>query len=321
MIVVMGLRDRFVGTLDTNNYCKIFEIASQYSNLNSFLINRNIFESNIIFSEIGFYSFVWLLARIFSHYQFLILITSIIIIGCTLVFIKRNSNNYMLSIIMFITLGLFTFCINGMRQAIAMSICLLSFEFAKNKKFIPFLLVVLLATLFHKSAIFFIIVYFLCNFKPKLSNVIIFLLIVGLFIISSKNLVYIFDNLVDQDYGSSDSVDSGGYVTVLIYLISIIFSLIFVREWKTNQNIFSLLLITIFGFVMFLMRYFTIQIYERISYYLFYFILLLLPNVVSQFKDKEKILVNIIIIAFCVFLFAYRLHGSLFENYSFFFNL
>lgn len=317
MIVVMGLRGRFVGSDDTNNYCKIFEIAVEQTNLKKFLTIRGVYNSNLIFSEIGFYGFVWGIGRVFNHYQFLLILSSLIMIICTIIFIKNNSDDCMLSIVMYITLGLFTFCMNGMRQGIAMSICLIAFDFAKNKKFIPFLITVLFAMLFHKSAIFYLIVYFLFLFKPKFSHIMFFLGLLSLFIIFSNNLISIFDYVVGKDYADSENVESGGIVTVLIYLLVIIFTLITIKDLKNNNIIFTLLLISIIGLVTYLFRYFSIHIIERLSYYFFYSIIILLPSAINKFNCKERMLIKIITITVCLLLFAYRLNGSLFEEYYF----
>ena len=64
-------------------------------------------------------------------------------------------------------MGLPVFLLNfsGLRQAIAMGITALSFNFIKEKKPVQFILLVILASLFHKSAIVFLAMYPIYNIK------------------------------------------------------------------------------------------------------------------------------------------------------------
>ena len=122
--------------------------------------------------------------------------------------------------------------------------------------------------------------------------------------------------MVGKNYGDSSNVESGGFVTLLIYLLIISCSLIFIRNWKDN-NMFSIVLIAILGLVLYSFRYFSFQIFERMSYYFFFMLLILLPNFINKIRGKERILAKIIVVLICLLLFAYRLNGSLFENFTF----
>lgn len=51
---------------------------------------------------------------------------------------------------------------NGIRQMVAVSIIFFSYKYVIDRKFTKYLLYVILAALFHKSAIFMILLYFLC---------------------------------------------------------------------------------------------------------------------------------------------------------------
>lgn len=317
LIMVAGFRSRYTGTPDTDVYASMFEKMSDYPSFGSYFSGVRKSGILFIFSEAAFYLFCFSISRISSNPQLLILVTSAINIIATIIFIKNNSKNTEVSTIGFICLGSFTFAMNGMRQALAMSICLLSYEFVKRKKFIPFLLTVILATLFHKTAFVFLIVYFVYNMKWNKVNTTLLLISLFGFVLYVNQIATIFDELTDKNYSEGESFTSGGYVTVLIYLLCIVITLLNRNIPKNNVNIRTSLVLSTFGLFLYLARYFSTQIYERVSYYFFFFILILLSSIVDDSENKN--LIRFLIIVLSVFLFAYRLNGSVFEDYKFFF--
>ena len=305
IVFVMGLRSRFSGSGDTNAYCKLFEDIKNSGIGFLDFINQRSADSSLLFSEVGFSVYVWLLANIFPNSQWLLIITAIIMTVCTLKFISKHSEDVMLSLIMFICLGLFTFNMNGLRQCIAMSICLLAYDHIKDKKFIPFVLLILLAMSFHKSALIFAFSYLLAFMKPKWNYVLFFITALALFITFADDISFLYDSMTGEDYSGGSSFYSGGIVVVAIYFIIITVSLLFNKKWD-KQSFLSLLLV-LMGGSFYIIRYLSTQIYERISYYFFYFTILLLPKVISEFDGKSKLLINSIVIVLSIALFAYRL--------------
>ena len=57
------------------------------------------------------------------------------------------------------TMGMFFFSMTGLRQALAMGIALTSYAFLAKRQFIPFVIIVGIASIFHKSAIAFMFIY------------------------------------------------------------------------------------------------------------------------------------------------------------------
>ena len=318
IVLVIGLRDKSVGTSDTSTYCKLYEGVANYSNLKTFLTGHKIFENGFFLSECLFYIFTYFCAKILPNAQWFILITSAFITFSALRFIYRNSSNILLSTIMYICLGLMTFNMNGMRQALAMSICLFAYDFVKKRKLLPFILIVVIAMLMHKTAVFFSIVYFIARLKCNFKSITFFTVSVLLFLIFADRLVEIFDNVADKNYSDVGGFDSGGYVTLLIYGLVLIFAVLFGWKDRKNSDFALVFYLTILGCALYCGRYISTQIYERMSYYFFYAVLLLLPQTVMQLKESEKPMVVMIITSLSILLFAYRLYGSAFHNFVFF---
>ncbi|MBR2614403.1 MAG: EpsG family protein [Clostridia bacterium] len=318
IVFVVGFRHVNVGTRDTETYWKMYENAMNSSSLKAFLTNHKVFETFFLFSECLFSFFLWALAKIIPNPQILIFITSAFVTISVLCFIFKHSKNTMLSVLMYICLGAMTFNMNGMRQAVAIAICLFAYGFAKDKKLIPFLLIVLIATLVHKSAIFFVVVYFVPYFKLNLKSCLFFALLVIAFILLSDRLAVLFDSFTGEDYGEGESFSSGGYITLLIYILTIIFAFITAKNNKDDKSFSMALFITILGCSLFFARYISTQIYERMSYYFFYGVILLLPQSIETLKDKDKKVMITIVSVLSILLFAYRLYGSVFQNFTFF---
>ena len=308
IIFVMGLRSRFSGSGDTNAYCNLFERIQKTGMGLLDVIDIRRSESGLLFSEEGFSVYVWLLANIFSNSQWLLIITAIIVTVCTLKFISKHSSDVVVSIVMYITLGLFTFNMNGLRQGVAMSFCLLAYDFIKDKKFIPFVLVILLAMSFHKSSLIFAFAYLLAYMKPKWNYIYAFIIALVLFVTFADDISFLYDSMTGEGYFGGDSFDSGGYIIVAIYLITIAVALLFNKKW--DKSIFLPLLLTIMGLSFYVIRYMSLQIYERISYYFFYFTILTLPAVISKFDGNSRLVINSMAIVLSIMLFFYRIYGG-----------
>lgn len=310
---VMGFRGRYTGSPDTDNYWGGLIGASKYKNFFDYF-SLHVTNNNYLLSEIGFYFCNWLLARIYAEPQLLLLATSAFIVYSVMRFIYKNSENVLLSVVMFVCLGLWTFNMNGMRQALAMAICLWAYEFVKKDKFWKFLLVVFIAFLFHKTSVVFLAVYLIKFLKFDAKSVLFFLILLGVFVALSPILVQYFDEVYDKNYSEGESFESGGLFQLLLYVIILIVALIFnnaMRE-KDGKNFFYLTLLALFFFVM---RYIGIQIFERISYYFSYFAILLLPNTVKKAQKLDGEILSFSILILSILLFIYRTNAGAFSTF------
>jgi len=316
LIFIMGLRSRYSGTMDTLFYSRLFETSKNYD-LRDFLNTKAVFDSFFLLSEGGFYVCIWALARIFPGAQWFILITAIFTVYATSKFIYENSEDPAVSWVVFICLGSMTFAMNGMRQALAMSICLLSYRYVKEKKLVRFLLTVLVAVLFHKSAMVFALVYLMRNMKFNFKSFAWITLGIGVFLASAQRFAFLYDSVTGEDYASFESFESGGIITILIYVVAIIGMLISYKSLE-DSNSFLPLALTIVGLSLYLGRFISTQIYERISYYFAYFLILAFPAMFKAMDKNMRETMKIIFMFACVALFVYRINGGAFANFELF---
>lgn len=313
--LVAGLRDPYVGTTDNIYYWYLFQRLDLTGHFMDYY--RALDTSVPIFlNEIAFSYCVWLLTRFFSNPQILFVVSSGFITWSTFRFIHKNTANVPMAVLLYLCLGLFTFNMNGMRQALAMAICLWAFEHAKNRKLLPFLLTVFLAMQFHKTAFIFFPVYLFPIVKNKPGHMLLFSFAVIIFSLALSRLIPLYDSLTGESFTDSDSVESGGIFSVLIYLAAVGLAILKWREIQTD-HLPLIFLGVVFGFALYLSRYVTIGIMERVSFYYFYFLIILLPSTVSRFRAGERSVFFLLLSAFAIALFAYRLSGSLFADFTF----
>src|SRR5690625_2272592 len=157
LYLILAFRNPSVG-IDSIPYINIFERTKRHS----------FFDFSFSRHEPGYLFFNKMLGFIDSH-QIFIAIMAFIPLIMIFRFISKESKIIWLSIFLFITLGFYTNTFNWMRQIIAMALVATSYSYLKNENKKGFFIYVFLATLFHVSAIAFLIVYFVRKIKDRKS--------------------------------------------------------------------------------------------------------------------------------------------------------
>lgn len=152
------------------------------------------------------------------NYFWLFLLTSILVVPLYMVTIKKLSINYYYSVFIYITFGIYTFFFNGLRQGIAMSICFFCLPYLVEKRWILYFIFVVIASMFHISALVMLPMYYLVNTKFKLEYKVF-----GCFIISmlaSQILIgYLAEGNIRYEHYTEKAEKTGGYITLLFYTL------------------------------------------------------------------------------------------------------
>ena len=315
--VLSALRTPFTGSGDGYSYVRHYEHLQEYQTFGEYY-DLFMADYDLLSSEAGFYYTMWLLGHVFKDGQTAIIVSSLLITVATCIFIYRNSVDVPLSLTIYVCLGLFTFNMDGMRQAMAMSICLFAYEFAKNKKLIPFVLIVLLAMLYHKTAMCFFPMYFLPRLKNNLGSWVFYIFGLILCLLFVDKIIAGYYELSGEDYSENVAAEGGGLFVVLLYLGTIVLTLYKSNIMKRDSARIAFLA-TLAGFTAYLARYIGSDILERVSYYYFYFPILMIPEVFQELDDEEYKIIKFIFICGCVMLFTYRVWNSGFRFFRFYF--
>lgn len=132
------------------------------------------------------------------------LVVSIIIITLTAVLLYKYSPIPWIGMFVFASFGFFGNSLSFIRQSIAIAIFLFSIHFLKNKKFVPYLLIILLAATFHKSMVIMIPVYFIAHIKVNWKSLVTYGVVTAGIMALSWPLFNFVTKYVYQSYATTE---------------------------------------------------------------------------------------------------------------------
>ena len=286
IIMMQGLRHQSIG-VDTSGYIIGYNLSS----------NINVFEGEKLFNyESGYILLNNILNKIGVSEQVFLTIISIIIIIPIATTMIRKSKMPALSILLYMAFGFLTMTFSGLRQSIAMGILFFSYMYIQDRKIVGFLICIILACTFHKSAIGFIIAYPLYNLKLRYKD---YLFVIPIFLIAFLLRRQIFEYLAFLFKGESVLAEATGAYGLFLFMISVlILSYIFYRKENKDVNAYrNYILVAIFIQMLASCSY-TVG---RMGYYYWIFITLLVPEVLkNQKKGLDRFLYGTAIIIFLV---------------------
>ncbi len=256
--------------------------------------------------EYGYLVFVKLLTYVTHNpLVFQIIYTSIYLFS--VVFFTNNlEEEHFFFLFLFGALGMYTFMFTGVRQCLATCICLLSYPCIKKRRLLLFALLMLLAFQFHKSSILFVAAYFIFPRKLNFINVAVYTVATALIAFNLEAVQEWLNAQLDYDYGIEGN--TGGYVFAVVMLVITVFAIfVIVSNKALNKTSQGLINVGIVATVFWIVRIFT-RIAERPSFYFLPFSLAALAFAIASFKDKEeKGTMKLLVFAFCLALYVYRL--------------
>lgn len=284
---LVAFRSSNVG-IDTETYIRIFNNMTAMN-----------WASRI---EKGFQALCVFLHELHGTPQTLLIVTGYFCVGVTCYFIYKNSRNPLFSMILYIGFNYYFTTFNLMRQAIALSICLIA-QIIKEKGQKRAYLLFVVACLFHYSAI----PVFICEFfiSRDFSKKAIRLIMIGggLVYITLPSLI----NLAIKIFPAYGVLYSGtsylernvfGTLFECTRILAVIIVLYVADKRNINNYYFRAILIGLFVYV-FATRY---NVIARIAPYFTVYEIIALPNAVGRMKNGR--LIKLIIIAVAVMYFS-----------------
>ena len=147
-----------LGGYDRYIYGELFDEVADVNRAGGNIVTAYIFEQYA--SELGFCWINVAISYLTANRYIYILIVTVSIYALLFISFKRYIDNYPFALVLFMGL-IFFFTFTYLRQLIGVGVGWLSIEYVYKKKFWKFLVVVLLATLIHNSAIILLPIYFL----------------------------------------------------------------------------------------------------------------------------------------------------------------
>lgn len=257
--------------------------------------------------EFGYVTFVKYLGYLTESVQLYQITCVCIYFVCYMSFAKQLEGNDGFLFLYFVcTLGLFMFMFTGVRQCIAISICLYSYKYLKRNKYWICFILLGLAFTFHKSSFLFLFAIFIwhrnLNWK-YLSIYVVLLYIVSLYLLDAQMF---FNEQLDYNY-EIEETGSGQVFLTFILLLSIL-SWIVIKKNKPislyEKGLFNVNIITLFFWFLRLQT----RIAERPSYYFLTFSCALYAYAMNNLPScVYKKIIRFSVIVLCLMLYVYRL--------------
>lgn len=327
VFLILSLKAPSVG-IDIKGYSEQYYISKLMS-----------WENNdYVFFENGYI----ILEKIFSKagFDFQFFAAFIYLVECLALYllISKYSNDATMSLVIFVCYLTFIFSMSGLRQVIAMSVCIFAYLLFCKRKPIPIIcgmLLIILAITFHRSAyIFFIIplVMLYCN-KVKKFNLIVFIIVL-LFSIFGRVFIWNIVNRFMKNVDSATTITLGGN---FLFLVGVMFFCLFTYEAYYGIGFFGkkkpiqtvavpriefedtmclrVAELCVFGQIMFSGD----SMLRTVNYFM---ILLIpfLPRMLTKYRKDQRLILQIALILFLLILFIQSLINNQLEvsHYKFF---
>ena len=311
LVIWAGFRG-YVG--DTGAYIQAFrEMPSSISGISNYMDG--------ITKDYGFYFASALIKCLIGNRH-----TIYFIIGacvqCFLLFriYRKYSSSYVVSFFLFVaSTDYISWIFNGMRQFVAVTITIACFSWIVEKKYVRAIIVILVASLFHQSALLVIPFVFIVQGKAWNKKTILFILAVIVAVIFADRFTNILDNmLAETQYQNVVSDweqfqdDGTNILRVLVYSIPAILSLIGLRYIRKEAdpviNICTNMSIASAG--LYVVSMFTSGIFiGRLPIYFSLYSYILLPwEVKHMFTKRSSQIIYLVMVAAYLAFYYYQNH-------------
>jgi len=280
-------------------------------------INNFDFQFSYLFKysefEFGYAVLNSIFRTITSNIQLLFLFIAFITNLMLFKSIKKYSDHIIVSLLIYYSTIYFVLDLSGIRQCIALNIFLISLDSIYKKEFLKYILLIILATLFHTTALFLIPMYFLLNRKFKNVVYIIFI-IIGvlisfiqitwlLFIINSFTGFFQLDAITSKLISYSYRGDTRNFGIGFVFNI-LLFVFYLIKRNKLESN--KMFTIFLNSYMMsFFFYYYTWELSEFSSRFRLYFFIaniFLLSYLIDIYNEKlKRHLLFLFIISFSIF--------------------
>lgn len=297
--IFYAVRGLSVGT-DTKAYNHIFNYLADN------------FDSSLFHYEIGFTllsSIIYAMSPSFTLFMFVV---GVIMFSCIIFANYKLSKNPVLSNILFITFGFYMQSFNIIRQYLAISFILIGLYFLikKNNNWL-FLLFVLIASLFHKTAVVAGVILILKYVKFETMYVLILSVVMLLGILLLPQISNVLETILHTSYFKTylplmGDISTTDLLLVAMAIVCVVVAIILRSYLKKKNKDFDIVhydmyvwLLTLFCFIK-VASIFTIENIDRLGAYFLIAILFFIPLVIEELFKSRKELWSWIICVFSV---------------------
>lgn len=233
---------------------------------------------------------------------------------------RKYSSDYLTSFFLFVaSTDYISWMFNGARQFVAVAITFACFELILQKKYVPTIIIILIASLFHGSALLLLPFVFIAQGKAWNKNTIIFIIGVVIAVSFVDKFTNVLDGLLAEtqyknvvsDWGNWQD-DGTNILRVLVYSVPALLSFIGKKYIESDNdqviNLCTNMSIVSAGF--YVISMFTSGIFiGRLPIYFSLYGYILLPYMIGRFFNKDSArIVNLVMIVAYLFFYYYQIH-------------
>ena len=253
--------------------------------------------------ETGWHYFAKALGLIINNFRVIMIFNGALLMIIIGLFIYRNSRCKWFSFYLFITLGYYGHSFSAVRQYLAISILLFSLRFIKKRRLLSFLICVFLASLFHKTAICFAIVYLypMLKLNKKYWCISMMLALVSLF--ASKPVLNFIINLAGyESYRKYIGKGNGEGMLLMLsaYLIIVVIYRKHLQKTEENYTLYISMLVTAIILNISALQF---LLMGRLMEYFHIILIVLLPNTLACIQNYRTRYVGTLIICLLVLIY------------------
>ena len=239
--------------------------------------------------EPGFILLNYLIGPFTQSGQLLIIVASVITLVLFFVSFKQSVSPTQ-SIFLFYSLFLYCMSFNLIRQFIAIGIAMVSLKYIINQSVKKFIVCVVIAMLFHTSAILIVPLFFLQRIQMRLRTIVVLMVGLGLFSILYNPIMSVFFRFFPQYATYKDGSGGSSTLNILILILSLSM-LLLVREghyytWDDKKTLNCYIAAILLGLFV---TAFSVKIlfFARASYYFFCVTVFSIPFCWSRLRNSR----------------------------------
>lgn len=308
LFLLMALRDVSIGR-DLSSYAHYFSLFSEME-------WGQVFSSDI---EPGYIILNKIVALFTKDFQWMIVVTSALTVFPVWRLYRKNIEYPYLSIVLYLILPTFVMFFSGLRQSIAISLGIIAYVMAKEKKIFKFILIVALAALFHRSAFILLAIYPVYNLKiTKKWLLLVVPAMIAVFIFNKPIFVFL-ESLISEIY-SGNVQSTGAYTMLILFALFGLYSYVIPDEKEMSAEetgLRNLLLLSIL-IQMFAPLH---SLAMRMNYYFIIFIPLLIPKIIKKtslrYRQVASLSHYVMLFYFLIYFFINIPSGNILDTFQY----
>lgn len=250
--------------------------------------------------------------------QTFVLIYSILFVAASVSFLKKYSSSFTLSIFLFVCAHGYLFSLAAMKQCASIAIGLMALPLMLKRKWISYVLLILLAATFHPYILLFLLIPFL-RFRPWSLGTWILLAVAvgtGLFLPQIIGTVIDAATLLGDGYDAENFMGEGVNIfRVLVASVPVFLTLIFRKNISNRHQDTFINCSFMYASIMFVGLFGTANYFGRLASYFILFPAIVLPSIIKELPVRERHYLELLMVVCYLAFFYYgnAINGS-FEN-------